>query len=298
MSAGVRICLVTAAAARDLDEDLPPLRAALERLGAAVTVADWDDSSVDWSSFDLAVVRSTWDYATRRDEFLAWAEHAGATCRLEHPPEVLRWNTHKGYLGDLSRAGLPVVPSTFVAPGDEPALPDSGEVVVKPAVGAGSRDAGRFPAEPPTAALAHARRLLGEGRDVVIQPYLPAVDHAGEAALLFAGGELSHAITKGPLLAVGAAPSRALFSPERISARRPSARERRVAEAAIAALGTVGPPGLDPPLYARVDLLPGPDGPLVLEVELSEPSLFLQTSPGAADRFATAIRRRAAARRR
>jgi glutathione synthase/RimK-type ligase-like ATP-grasp enzyme len=244
----------------------------------------WDAPGVDWDAFDLVVVRSTWDYTARLPAFLAWADRVGA--RLRNPPEVLRWNTDKRYLADLDAAGIPVVPTTFLEPGAPMVLPD-GPCVVKPVVSAGSRDTARH--DQRRAAAAHAQELLDDGRVVMVQPYVAGVDEAGETALLYVDGAYDHAIRKGPMLLGGRAAVDGLFAPEAIEPREPSAAEHAVAErvAAFVAERFGGPL-----LYARIDLLPTPHGPLLLELELTEPSLFLEHAPGAAERFAEAIRRR------
>ena len=115
----VTIALVSARAARDLDEDLPPLIAAFRALDRPVSVVDWDDPNVDWRAFELALLRSTWDYATRLEEFFAWLERTARLTRLVNPLPVVRWNTDKHYLADLARDGIPTVPSEFVEPGDD-----------------------------------------------------------------------------------------------------------------------------------------------------------------------------------
>jgi len=246
--------------------------------------AVWDDAAVDWDAFDLVVIRSTWDYTGRRDEFIAWAERLGE--RLVNPPEVVRWNTDKRYLAELEAAGLPIVPTRFVAPGEEPGeLP--AHCVVKPAISAGSQDTARH--EDRAEAEAHVRRLTEAGRVAMVQPYLDEVDEAGETALLYCEGEFSHAIRKGPLLLGGAATVEGLFAPENITVRQPRAVEREVADAVVAE--TARRFG-GPLLYARVDLI-GSD-PVVLELELTEPSLFFIHDEGAPARFAEAIRRRVA----
>ena len=146
----VTIALVSARAARDLDEDLPPLIAAFRALDEPVSVRDWDDAGVDWSACELAILRSTWDYATRLPEFLVWLERAARRTRLVNPLPVIRWNTDKHYLGDLARVGVATVASQFVEPGEDASRAlarfrerhGHGELVVKPAIGrSGSRPA-------------------------------------------------------------------------------------------------------------------------------------------------------------
>jgi O-ureido-D-serine cyclo-ligase len=287
-----RIALVTAAAARNLDEDLAPLDTALRGAGIDSSIVEWDDASVDWSRFDLAVLRSTWDYSTRLAEFLAWIDRVAPATTLLNPREIVRWNTDKHYLAHLANAGVPTVPSTFVEPGENAqsaldAFVDriGGEFVVKPSVGAGSRDAQRYARSERDAALVHAKRLLDANRSVLLQPYLGRIDAYGETALMFFEGRFSHAIRKGPLLRRGEGPTRALFAAEHITPRDASVDEIAVAEQTLAAI-----PFAKPLLYARVDLIHDDAGaPCVLELELCEPSLFFAQAPGAAERFAQAI---------
>jgi len=289
------VALVTARAARALDEDLPPLLAAFAAAGARAEIADWDDGEVDWGRFDLTLLRSAWDYTERLPEFLAWVERVAAVTRLLNPPQVVRWNSDKHYLRDLARGGVPVVPTTFVDAGAEPgavleeflAHDACTELVAKPAVGAGSRDARRHARGAREEILGHLRPLLAAGRSMMLQPYLEGVDRHGETALVFIEGRFSHAIRKGPLLPAGAPATAGLFAPEEISARSPSADELAVAERAVAQLpfGEL--------LYARVDLIPdAAAGPRVLELELTEPSLFFTYAPPSTARFVSAALKR------
>jgi glutathione synthase/RimK-type ligase-like ATP-grasp enzyme len=282
----MHIAIVTAASAAGTDEDEPLLLAALRAAGAAVDVAVWDDEGVAWDAYDVAVIRSTWDYSTRRAEFLDWARHTAGRTRLRNGPDVLAWNTDKTYLREL--AGVPVVPTTFLEPGDDVALPAGVELVVKPSVSAGSRNTARHAPDALAAAVDHAEQLLAAGRTVMVQPYQASVDTRGETALLYVGGRFSHAANKGALLTPGNVPSAdKLFATEKMSAVEPTAAEREVAEAVLDA----APFPRSELLYARVDLVAGPDGsPLLLELELAEPSMFLpQAPPAATAAFAAAV---------
>ena len=294
----MKIALVTAIAAFSLDDDLMPLQQALEKAGVQAPIVAWDDSTVSWSRFDAALLRSPWDYAERLPEFLGWAEKTSKQTRLLNPLEVIRRNTDKHYLADLAKLGMSVVPSEFAEPGDSAAgaladflkkFPDAAEFVVKPAIGAGSRDAQRYGREQAVEAAEHVKRLLDGNRSVLMQPYLASVDVAGETALMFFDGVFSHAIRKGALLQKDEGPTRALFAPEKITARTPGADELALAKAVLAAL-----PG-GPLAYARVDLIRAADGsPCLLELELTEPSLFFPFDKGAADRFAGSLKKRLA----
>jgi O-ureido-D-serine cyclo-ligase len=299
------IALVTAREALELDEDLAPLSGALRAAGAVVETPCWDDTQVDWTRFEAALLRSTWDYVDRIGEFLTWCDRCAAQTLLLNPPAVVRWNTDKHYLVDLARKGVPVVPTRFIEPGEDVVaaldafLADGassltageacefGEFVVKPAIGAGSRDAARYRRDEAVRARAHLARLVEAGRSAMLQPYLERVDLHGETAVLYLGGRFSHAARKGPLLRAGAGLVQGLFAPEDIRARAADRAELDVAAAAYAAVP------FDPPLYARIDLLrDGRGAPAVLELELTEPSLFLAHAPGAADAFARLVLRR------
>lgn len=283
------LALVSAREARELDEDLPLLTAALNTRAIRHRVVDWDDAAIDWTQFAAAVIRSTWDYTDRLDEYLDWSTRAAAHTRLFNPPDVVRWNTHKRYLIELSAKGVPVVPTSLIAVGVQIPDFDDAEVVVKPAVGAGSRGARRFLKDAP-GARAHAQMLQEARRDVLVQPYLNRVDAVGESSLLFFNGRYSHAIRKAPLLCANADATRALFAAERIAAREPGSDEHAVAAAVLAAL-----PFAEPLLYARVDLLRDAGGaPVLLELELTEPSLFFAFAPGSAERFVDALLERLA----
>jgi hypothetical protein len=284
--ANPRVALVTCAELADLEPDDRLVIGPLAARGAHAEPAVWDDPRVDWDSYDLVVLRSPWDYVGRREAFVAWAAQVP---RLANPADVVEWNTEKSYLERLAAAGVPVVPTDWVRPGESWTPPSTGEYVVKPAVSAGSRDTGRYGLADQghrDLAAAHVARLQAAGRLVMVQPYLAAVDDHGETGLLFLGGEFSHAIRKGPMLEGPDVPGAGLYRAERITARQPSAAEVEVAGKVLAAI----PGGAERLLYARVDLIPGPDGsPLLVELELTEPSLFLDRSEGAAERLADAI---------
>lgn len=287
------VALATAAQFPELDDDGSLLLAALAARGVRAEPAVWTDASVDWSTYDAVVVRCTWDYQHQRDRFLHWADEVAAVTRLANPAAVLRWNTHKGYLSELAEAGLPVVVTTWLEPGDAFQPPESGEYVVKPAVSAGSRDTNRYVAGSHDGPAAeHVAGLHAEGRTVMVQPYLDAIDTAGETAMLYFAGEFSHAVRKAPLLEPMMEFVAGAYKPEQIETREPSAEQRQIADRVLEVVRDSEGWGPDVLTYARVDLVPGQDGaPTLLELELTEPSMFLEfgIAAGAAERFATAI---------
>ncbi|WP_416971824.1 ATP-grasp domain-containing protein [Streptomyces sp. 4F14] len=273
-----RIALVTCRPGPGVavDEDLPELVAAVRAAGAEALAVAWDDPDADWASFDLAVIRSTWDYSWRPAEFLAWAGKCGSLTRLANPAEVVRWNADKRYLGELAAAGVPTVPTRYVAPGETPELPREDEYVVKPTSGAGARFAARYTPDGHDTAVRQIARMHAEGFTAMVQPYVRSIDAAGERALQFFGGRLLHASRKGAVLAPGTAYDAEKVAHPGLTVWEPTEAEIATAERALAAV-----PGGEELLYARVDLVDGDDGrPCVMELELVEPNLFLSLHPG------------------
>lgn len=260
-----------------LDRDLPELARSLGAAGADVATVAWDDPRVDWERFDLVVIRSAWDYSERVAEFVAWAGRVARLTVLANPASVVRWNTDKRYLEALAAAGVPVVPTRYLAPGDAVEIPDDGAFVVKPASGAGARYAGRYEKGAYEDAVRHIERMHGEGLTAMVQPYMPRIDETGERALVYVGGRFLHAIQKGAVLAPGTAYDDEKMPHPDLRPWQPTAAELALAEQALAAV-----PGTPELLYARVDLVDGPegDGPCVMELELVEPNLFLGLHEG------------------
>ena len=247
-------------------------------------VVDWDDPSVDWSRFDAAIIRATWNYHVDPQSFLEWVDRASSLTRVVNSPDVLRWNLDKRYLADLVAAGLPVIPTMFLASADEAERSDlSGDIVVKPTVSAGSNDTARH-RDNAAAALVHVGAILASGRAAMVQPYDHDIDQLAETGVVCLGGTVSHAFAKSAMLRNGLGAHNGLFFEEEIAPRTPVDAERALAEAVLALL--VHRFG-DVPAYARVDMVGGATGrPRIMEVELIEPSLFLHVDDGAADRAA------------
>jgi glutathione synthase/RimK-type ligase-like ATP-grasp enzyme len=277
-------------------QDDERLAAQLRGRGVDVHRIPWDEPEARWEDFDAVVIRSTWDYAQRRDEFLAWAERLDG--RLHNSPAVVRWNSDKRYLRDLAAAGLPVVETTFVEPGDEP--PElAGEVVVKPNVSAGARDTGRFSPATHDEALRLIRAIQDSGRVALVQPYEPSVETRGETAVVCLDGEVSHPLHKRAILRPdevapaqeGAIAADVMFDPNLVTAGSASAEELELAQRIVDHISA----RFDyVPLYARVDMIADGDGtPMLLELEALEPNLYLDQVEGAAEKVADAIIRRA-----
>jgi glutathione synthase/RimK-type ligase-like ATP-grasp enzyme len=270
--------IATCAALPEPDDDEPVLAAALAAAGVSAALVGWDDPAADWDAAVPTVLRSTWNYPLALAAFLAWLDRVAAAGPVLNPPDIVRGNVHKRYLLELAARGVPVVPTVLVERGASCDLGAFGtaSVVIKPEVGAASLATRRFaPGDP--GALDHLAAITAHGA-ALVQPYLASIDDHGERALVWIDGELSHAIRKAPR-----------FTGDRERVTGPfaiSADERAVAEAALA-------PFADRILYGRVDVAPDATGqPVVLELELIEPSLYFVQCPAAADRFVVALRRR------
>ena len=256
-----------------------------------MTLLAWDSEHVDWGRFDVAVIRSTWDSVDRPDAYLAWASAVPEVTTLLNPVEAIAWNLDKTYLRTLAARGVPVVPTQWVV--DEHGwAPPPYEFVVKPSISGGGRETARYRPDQAEDAGAHVRRLLSFGKSAMVQPYLPAVDTAGETKLVFVDGRFSHAVRAGaqlrPDVGVHQRPWEHPVPLEATETTRAQLDAARLVLAAVdAELGT-------PLLYARVDLVTGPAGdPLLAEVEMIDPSLFLRLAPAAAGRLAEATNARA-----
>lgn len=280
----VTIAFATATDSRDLDEDLPLLLEASRERGIDAEIEVWDDPAVDWPTYDAVIVRSCWDYIARRDEFLAWT---ASVPQLHNSHDVIRWNTDKVYLRQLRAAGVPIIETRWnIAAGED--LGAHEEWVVKPTISAGSRDTARWTT--PDDVYAHSAELTEAGRTSMTQPYISSVDEEGETAMLFFGGTFSHAIRKGAILTRGEGVRQDRDGRgENPMPREPTDAQHAVATHALAATDKILGGSVDL-MYARVDLVTAADGsPLVIELELAEPSLFLPWSDGGAARLVDAI---------
>ena len=283
------VALVSCAEAHDHDTDLPLLIRAFGDRGIVADVVDWDNPTVDWSQYVAAVLRSPWDYHRRHDEFVQWLATVSAATRLFNPADIVAWNIDKTYLTELVAAGIQVIPTTYVSNAEDLVLAHDvikGDVVVKPTVSAGSNNTERH-VESPSTAAAHIAALLDSGKSAMVQPYQRFIDERGETGMLYFNGEFSHAFRKGAILATGENTKNGLFTEEDIGPRDASREELDLGASVI---DFVRDRFGEPPLYARVDVVRGSAGiPVVMEVELAEPSLFLHTSRDSAARFVQAF---------
>jgi glutathione synthase/RimK-type ligase-like ATP-grasp enzyme len=279
----VRIALATAADQEPTDQDDAPLLAALAGAGHDADLVVWDDPAVTWDAFEAVLIRTTWDYHTRWEAFVTWAAAVEARTRLFNTAEVVRWNTHKGYLLELEERGAPIVPTAWLAQGDRVELAALAaargwsEVVLKPAVGAGGAGIARLRPEDGQATL----DALTAAGDAMVQPYVPTIATAGELSVILFDGEVSHAVRKIP------AAGGLLVQIEYGGMYEPLLEVP--ADAAALARWVVETAGHDL-LFARVDLLTDEVGSwLVNELEVTEPGLFMHLVPDSAERLVAAL---------
>lgn len=281
-------------------DDEEPLRVALRHRGAEVVEVPWD-ADIDWAAFELAILRTPWDYQARPDAFLAWCERCGTATRLVHDAAIVRWNLDKRYLRELA-AAVPIAPTVWVAAGPSDvdglraelarlegglmASGASGELLAKPVVGANAFLAARFPRT-----IDGLERLATHvaGRDFMVQPYLDSVESEGELSLVWIEGVgVTHGVRK--------VPARGDFRVQEDHGARdmpwePDLAARELADRAIAAAQACPALAGSKVLYARVDLLVGPEGYVLNELELVEPALFMRHFPGVGEALAERVLR-------
>ena len=281
------IALVTTESARGYDKDLGILSRALDVAGVKWNIVNWDDPQVQWNEYSIAVLRSPWDYHERIAEFSAWLKAVATQTRLLNTLPIVEWNLDKRYLRELMNSDIAVMNTVFVESEIDLAHEVfSADVIVKPAISAGSNNTARYKHDV-AGATDHARKLLSNGIAVLAQPYKSAIDEYGETGLVYLGGQFSHGFRKAPIFADTDQNHNGLYVVEDITLRIPSAAERAFGDKVVAFVTNKF--GVAP-LYARVDMVVNADGvPELMELELTEPSLFLHLDDESPARAALAI---------
>lgn len=275
-----RLAFVTCRNLPEPDPDEALLLAAAQEAGLQPELAAWDDEEVEWGAYDLAIVRSTWDYYAHEQKFRAWIKSTDRLTRLLNPAGLMLRTIDKRYILGLHEVGIPGVPTKIVAPKHESTLHDIleqtgwGRVVLKPAVSASSSLTRLFDSRDAEDALAFLREIHRRGH-AMVQPYLASVETGGEVALVLIDGKFTHAVVKHP---------RFHSDDESVSpAEKPTAEQLGVALKALNYYPEAS-------LYGRIDLMRMDDGCWVLsEAEFIEPSLFFREHPPALDRFIGAL---------
>ena len=252
-------------------DDTPLVVSELKRWGVNTEFVVWDNSDVNWARFPAAMVRSTWDYSHRHHEFLTWIDPIRSNTQVWNPPEVMKWNSHKHYLLDLQAQGIPILPTEWLPAGSSVDLVRVMEqwqwekVVIKPAVSANARCTIVVDRAQVRAGQARLEQWLPV-REMMVQAFEPSIADEGERSLIFIVGEFTHAVVKTP--AAGDYRIQESYGGKaRLTT--PTSEELAIAKQVLHAIG-------QPLLYARVDLIGCCDRLAVIEVELVEPSLYLQ----------------------
>ncbi len=276
----VDVVLATFGALPDLDPANALLIPALAERGLRARPAVWNDSAVDWSRPRMTVIRSTWDYHHQRDAFLAWVERIGILQQVWNPPDILRWNTHKFYLRDLEEKQVAIVPTAWLESGtwvDLRGLMQEHrwqQIVIKPAVSASAYGTVLVTKETISDGQSHLDHFLST-RDMLIQPFVSTVASTHERSLVYIDGVFTHAVERMPALDLPRSGTDQLIVP--------TSHELIFAERILGLLPTL-------PLYARVDLIRDEAGELrLMELELVEPTLWLDLAPHSVQLFADAI---------
>jgi glutathione synthase/RimK-type ligase-like ATP-grasp enzyme len=255
----------------------------LTERGFSIDVADWREPTIDWSAAAVTLVRSPWDYVDHHDEFLAWARHVDRVSALWNPAELLQWNTHKAYLLDVRERGAPVVPTVVLLGGSAASLAGICDaqgwnaVVVKPAVASGAKGARRAGVGDPDA-QAHLDDLLTRG-DVLVQQFVPTIEQDGEWSVVLVDGRVGHALRKRPAPGDYRVQEEWGGSAELVE---PGASLAELATRVYDVLPT-------PALYARIDIVTIGGQWHIMEIEVTEPYLWLELAPGTTDLLVDAI---------
>ena len=270
----------------DPDLDIPFATEAAAQLDIDLVFANWNDKSIAWESFDAAVIRSTWDYVPVRDEFLQFAKTVETKTKLFNSCDVMRWNTDKKYLSVLEGKGVPIIPTKFASSIDE-ALPaiswafeTADSIAIKPTVGAGARLAGK--ATTKDEAIEFVKKIIEANRAVIIQPYISSVDDEGEKAIIVIDGEISHVAKKVPALTIGGHGD--------------AAGQLEITNEVREIVKTISNSVSEwnDLLFARVDVVRMDEKLVLMELELTEPWLFMQFRPAAGIDLFKALKQRIA----
>lgn len=270
----------------DPDLDIPFAKKAAQQLNIDLVFTNWNDKSIAWESFDAAVIRSAWDYVPVRDNFLQFAKNVETKTKLFNSYEVMKWNTDKKYLSILESKGVPIIPTKFannieeVLPSIKWAFGKATAIAIKPTVGAGARLAGKATSE--EEAIEYAKRIFEANRTAIIQPYISSVDDEGEKAIIVINGEISHVAKKVPALTKGGHGDAAgqLEITNEI---------RDIVKTISNAVSE-----WNDLLFARVDVVRMGEKLVLMELELTEPWLFMQFRPEAGVELFKALEQRIA----
>ncbi len=246
----------------------------------------WSDPDIDWDRFDVALIRSTWDYLDEPERFVSvLSQIEASSCKLYNPLAAVRWNMDKHYLFELEKLGVPIIPTCLVSDFDGAALREMvvsrqwQSVILKPTVGLGGSDSYRLTPDE----LADWLTSLKAGqrqREYMLQPFIESVVTEGELSFVYFDGQLSHALLKKP--AEGDYRVQGIYGGT-VRPIEPRPQDRLQAESVLTKL----PNDI---LYARIDLIRMEGRLRIVEVELIEPILSFNLVPDAIARLVDATR--------
>lgn len=198
----MRLALLTCSNLPDWEQDDRFLHQALDAQGIEWALIPWD-ASEDWSQYDAALIRTTWDYVNRLEEFESVLSALAHQTHLLNPIEVVSWNLRKTYLRDLAEAGISIAPTIWID-----SIVDLAEVMdqnlwtrgfLKPTVGASASDTMRFDRGDISVVQDWLNTRVQQGQSFMFQPYIETVETIGEISLIFFGTVFSHVVQKIPV---------------------------------------------------------------------------------------------------
>ncbi len=278
------VCLVTFKEGSDLTASDELFSKSLGRLGIRAEVHSWDDSDVDWQLFDAVVLRSCWDYHYRPHEFAEWINGLKTkNVNLINTYDLVFWNMHKSYLLELERKGISIVPTVYLKMGSNahPSILNErgwNKIVVKPAIGTSAYEIFSGWVGDPKVLTKLEQLLLDQ--DVLVQPLMEEASQVGEYSSVFFDGSYSHTVLKKP--------KEGDFRSNYEQGGTASAVEQD--DVTIKELQKILELLSPTPLYARVDYLMRDEQPILMELELIEPGLYMDLFPPSAESFANQLR--------
>jgi glutathione synthase/RimK-type ligase-like ATP-grasp enzyme len=257
----------------------------LKKKGLEITREVWNDPLVNWGEYDLAVLKSPWDYFDRISEFYTWLNKIeDLDLKLLNPSKVVKWNSDKHYLSEIAAAGLLVTPTIYFEKGEKPDLSEcfvtlgTESIIVKPCISGGSKNTIRVKPENVEDLTPRIHGYLTE-EAYMVQPFLPEIQSGGEWSFLFFDGNFSHSLLKkakpgdfrvqhylGGSIHAGPAPAHLLQAAQKYA-------DRFAKDC----------------LYARVDGVEVNGEFMLMELELIEPFLFLFTNPDSYENYYQAL---------
>ncbi len=267
----------------DPDLDIPFAQESAQRLGLDLDFVNWHHE-INWANYDAAIIRSTWDYVPVRDKFIDWVKDVSKKIPVFNSAEIIEWNTNKKYLIELDKLGIPTIPTKYISRGENietvliESFANSSALAIKPTIGAGARLAGK------ATSIEQSKKLVEviheNNRIAMVQPYLESVDKEGEKSVIIIDGQISHVAIKVPALTQGGHGDAADVGvlTDEITDFVINLKEKLVF--------------WDELLYARVDVVRMENNLVLMELELTEPWLFMQFRPESADLLFKALQKR------